>query len=91
MNNTTPHTSNTAEQNIWNLLSTIEDPEIPVLTITDLGIVRNVQITDEAITIFITPTYSGCPATDMIAATIKMTLLAAGYKNIILSTVLSPA
>lgn len=91
MNNTTQHTSNTAEQNIWSLLSTIEDPEIPVLTITDLGIVRKVQITDEAITIFITPTYSGCPATDMIAATIKMTLLAAGYKNIILSTVLSPA
>lgn len=79
------------EKKIWNLLGNITDPEIPVLTILDLGIVRAVKISDNSIEIIITPTYSGCPAMDMIAANIRMELLAAGYENIHIQNVLSPA
>jgi phenylacetate-CoA oxygenase PaaJ subunit len=62
-----------------------------VLTIVDLGILRDVKINDEHIEVIITPTYSGCPAMDMIAMNIKLALLEHGYKNIIITSVLSPA
>lgn len=81
------------EQKIWQLLETISDPEIPVLSITDLGIVREVKCgntPDKAVIITITPTYSGCPAMDMIAMQIRMLLLENGYKNIAVKTTLSP-
>lgn len=80
-----------AEKKIWNLLANITDPEVPVLTILDLGIVRAVEITDTGIDIVITPTYSGCPAMDMIATNIRMELLAAGYEKISVKNILSPA
>ena len=73
---------------ILNLLEEVSDPEIPVLTINDLGIVRGVEIlSDEEVNITITPTYSGCPAMDAIAFDIKMKLIANGIKktNIIYS------
>ncbi|SJZ32699.1 1,2-phenylacetyl-CoA epoxidase subunit PaaD [Sediminibacterium ginsengisoli] len=77
------------------LLETVCDPEIPVLTITDLGIVRAVHVTDDKespdIEIVITPTYSGCPAMDVISMQIRMVLLEAGFKNIKITQVLSPA
>lgn len=73
-------------------LSMVSDPEVPVLTITDLGIVRNVSISDEGkVTIIITPTYSGCPAMDVIAMQIRMALLSKGIKNIVIENQLSPA
>lgn len=73
-------------------LSMVSDPEVPVLTITDLGIVRNVSISDEGkVTIVITPTYSGCPAMDVIAMQIRMALLSKGIKNIAIENQLSPA
>lgn len=82
---------------IWKLLETVCDPEIPVLSVLDLGIIRD--ITAEYIplqnnfqfTIFITPTYSGCPAMDIISMDIKLKLIEKGYKNIKTVTVLSPA
>ncbi|MBC7935840.1 MAG: phenylacetate-CoA oxygenase subunit PaaJ [Rhizobacter sp.] len=80
-----------AEKKIWSLLANITDPEVPVLTILDLGIVRSVEITDTGIDIVITPTYSGCPAMDMIATNIRMELLAAGYEKISVKNILSPA
>ena len=80
-----------AEKEIWDLLGNITDPEVPVLTILDLGIVRAVNISGSAVEIIITPTYSGCPAMDMIATNIRMELLAAGYENIQIQNVLSPA
>ena len=76
---------------IWQLLETVPDPEIPVLSVHDLGVVRNVTVNDETITVTITPTYSGCPAMDMIAANIRLALLEAGYKNIHIKNTLSPA
>lgn len=76
---------------VWQLLQTVCDPEVPVLTITDLGIVRNVQTENETIVVTITPTYTGCPAMDMIAVHIKMALLEAGYTSVKINTVLSPA
>lgn len=76
---------------ILRILETVTDPEIPVLTIADLGILRNVEINDDEIHVIITPTYNGCPAMDMIAMNIRMALLEHGYKNITVTSVLSPA
>ena len=76
---------------IWSLLETVNDPEVPVLSIVDLGIIRDVRITEGHPEIVVTPTYSGCPAMDMIRTNIRMTLLEHGYTDIKLTTVLSPA
>lgn len=78
-------------QKIWQLLKEVPDPEIPVLSILDLGIVRHVNISSEKIEIIITPTYSGCPAMDAISMDIKLKLLEAGFKNISVIYALSPA
>ena len=84
-------TTHISTQQIWSLLDTIPDPEVPVLSVIDLGIVREVTISGEEIVITITPTYSGCPAVDMISMNIRMALLEQGYKNVQIHTVLSPA
>ncbi len=92
MNTLQQHSSLSAEEKkIWQILETVVDPEVPVLTITDLGIVREVKIIGDEVEVIITPTYSGCPAMDMIAMNIKMELLANGYRNIKVTSVLSPA
>ena len=59
---------------IWALLSQIPDPEVPVLTITDLGMVRSVKAQGEGWVIGFTPTYSGCPATEHLLGAIRETL-----------------
>ena len=79
---------NTAK--VWALLETVSDPEIPVLSVIDLGIVRDVISTEEETEIVITPTYSGCPAMDAISMDIRLKLLENGFKKIKISTVLSP-
>jgi ring-1,2-phenylacetyl-CoA epoxidase subunit PaaD len=78
-------------QHIWSILETVTDPEVPVLTIIDLGIVREVKIQDGHIEVIITPTYTGCPAMDMISMNIRLALIEHGYKNIKILSVLSPA
>lgn len=78
-------------QKTWSYLEEIKDPEIPVLSIVDLGIVREVAIDDDAVTVTITPTYTGCPAMDMIAASIKMELMARGFADVLVKFVISPA
>ena len=78
-------------KDIWRILEEVTDPEIPVLTITDLGIVRDVKLNDDEVEIIITPTYTGCPAMDMITMNIKLALLENGYNNIKITSVLSPA
>ena len=110
---------NTAQ--IWSLLEQVNDPEVPVLSVVDLGIIREVrevaavsanaggaeevgaaaangEIADEGgaeeaggVEVILTPTYSGCPAMDVIRTNIRMVLLQNGYKNVKLTTVLSPA
>ena len=76
---------------IRDLLRQVTDPEIPVLTIADLGILRDVQVGDEGIEIVLTPTYSGCPAMDVIRMRVRMVLAEAGLNNVRVTTTLSPA
>jgi len=78
---------------ILNILDQVTDPEIPVLTIGDLGIIRDVKLSQEdgGIEVIITPTYSGCPAMDMISMQIRLALAEAGYPSIKITAVLSPA
>ena len=75
---------------IWSILETVVDPEVPVLTIIDLGIVRDVKLNEDEAEVIITPTYTGCPAMDMIAMNIRLALLEHGFKKIKISSVLSP-
>jgi ring-1,2-phenylacetyl-CoA epoxidase subunit PaaD len=84
-------TSSLTQKKIWSILETVTDPEVPVLTIMDLGIVRDVSIKDDAVEVVITPTYTGCPAMDMIAMNIKLALAEHGFKNVKITSVLSPA
>lgn len=76
---------------IWKILKDIPDPEVPVLSVLDLGIVRDVLLHGDGAEVIITPTYSGCPAMDMIAMNIRLSLLENGFKNVKITTVLSPA
>lgn len=80
-----------AEQELWKLLEQVKDPEVPVLSILDLGIVRSVKKENDQIKIIITPTYSGCPALDVISMDIRLKLLEHGYKNVQVTQALSPA
>ena len=75
---------------IWKILETVKDPEVPVLSVVDLGVIRAVALEEQQVIVTITPTYTGCPAMDMISMHIKMALNAEGYQTII-QTVLSPA
>ncbi len=79
------------ENKIWKILGEVTDPEVPVLTILDLGIVRKVKIDNEGIEIIITPTYSGCPAMDAITIDIRLKLAEAGFKKVKITSILSPA
>ncbi len=79
------------EEEIIQILSEVKDPEIPVLSITDLGILRKVEISGEKISIEITPTYSGCPAMDAIREDIRSELARHGLEHVEIKQVLSPA
>jgi ring-1,2-phenylacetyl-CoA epoxidase subunit PaaD len=81
----------TGKQQILSLLEQVADPEVPVLSVIDLGIVRDVKINGEEIEVVITPTYSGCPAMDVISMQVKMILLEHGFKKVTVTSVLSPA
>ncbi len=77
---------------IYNILTQVTDPEIPVITIAELGILKNVKI-DAAgnVSVYITPTYNGCPAMDMITVNIKSALQEHGYENVEVFLLLEPA
>ena len=79
------------ENHIWRILGEVTDPEVPVLTLLDLGIVREVKIDNEEIEVIITPTYSGCPAMDAITIDIRLKLAEAGFKKVKITSILSPA
>ncbi len=77
---------------LWELLDSVEDPEVPVISIVDLGIVRDIQINDaNMVIVTITPTYSGCPAMEYIEKGIKQCLVDNGYQLQEIKTVLHPA
>ena len=73
------------------MLAAVHDPEIPVITIDDLGILRDVAVVDGRIHVTITPTYSGCPAMQEIEADVRAALGRQGWDDVELRTVLSPA
>jgi len=75
---------------IWELLKTIPDPEIPAVSIVDLGIVRNVEFDDDQFNITITPTYSGCPAFSFMKEEIIRHLETEGITNYQIDTALAP-
>lgn len=72
-------------------VSAVTDPEIPVLTIADLGILREIRIGPEGVEVTITPTYSGCPAMSVITLEIEAALARAGLPDVRVRTTLTPA
>lgn len=80
----------TSEQ-AWDVLSRVADPEIPVISVTELGIVREVRAADGAVDVVVTPTYSGCPATEAIEQAIAQALRAAGAQQVRVTQRLAPA
>ena len=86
----------TAAAQIWDIAATVCDPEIPVLTIEDLGILRDARLEDDGaghlrVEVTITPTYSGCPAMDAIADDVVTALTRHGYQDVRVTSVLAPA
>jgi len=76
---------------LFKLLSSVCDPEIPVLTLQDLGVLRDISIAGDEVNVTITPTYSGCPAVEVMQEDIKTTLADAGYQHVTVQQSLSPA
>src|SRR5688572_19581211 len=77
---------------VWKWLRDVKDPEVPALSILDLGIVRDVKTTSSGeVIIVITPTYSGCPAMDVIGMNIRMALAGRGFSKVSIEMQLSPA
>ena len=72
---------------VWDWLAHVPDPEIPVISLTDLGIIRDVAWDDETLVVTVTPTYSGCPATAIINLDIEKTLRAKGVADVLLEVV----
>lgn len=79
------------KQDIFDILEKIPDPEIPVISIVELGIIRDVTFLDNSLEVIITPTYSGCPAMSEIERDVIKKLKENGFDNISVKTVLAPA
>jgi ring-1,2-phenylacetyl-CoA epoxidase subunit PaaD len=73
------------------IASAVRDPELPVLTLADLGVLRDVSEADGRVVVTITPTYSGCPAIDEMGADLRRSLISAGYSEVEVRLSLSPA
>ncbi|MFE7197422.1 1,2-phenylacetyl-CoA epoxidase subunit PaaD [Microbacterium oxydans] len=81
----------TPTQAAWRIAASVPDPEVPVLTIEDLGVLRAVEVDGTTVHVDITPTYSGCPAMDTIRDDVVLALTAAGFDEVFVRLVLSPA
>lgn len=75
----------------WRIAAAVTDPEVPVLTIEDLGVLREVEVDGERATVTLTPTYSGCPALDTMRDDVILALTAAGFGDVDVRTTLTPA
>ncbi|HET8926560.1 MAG TPA: 1,2-phenylacetyl-CoA epoxidase subunit PaaD [Microbacterium sp.] len=84
-------TATTKTERAWEIAASVCDPEVPVLTIADLGVLRDVAVDAERVTVTITPTYSGCPAVDAIRDDIVLALTDAGFDEVDVKLTLSPA
>lgn len=80
-----------SEDLIWKLLEQVYDPEVPVLTVVDLGVIRRVEIRNGKVEIDLTPTYSGCPAMQRMEEDIREIMHKNGVDNVQVNLVLSPA
>ncbi|HSW06182.1 1,2-phenylacetyl-CoA epoxidase subunit PaaD [Aquabacterium sp.] len=78
-------------QEAWRVLAQLPDPEVPVISLVELGIVRDVRSDDDGLDVVLTPTYSGCPATELIAASVVEALEAAGLGPVRVTTRRAPA
>lgn len=76
---------------IWSFLEEVMDPEVPVLNVVELGIIRNVELNEKGVNVTITPTYSGCPAIEVIEGEIRKCLVNKGFTEVKIISVLSPA
>ena len=79
------------EAQAWQALDQVPDPEVPAVSVVELGIIRELRLDQDAVTVVVTPTYSGCPATEVIGQSVRDALLAAGAARVELETRLSPA
>lgn len=77
-------------QQVWEWLDEVPDPEIPVISLVDLGIIRDVAWTEDTLTVTVTPTYSGCPATTIINLDIEAALRGHGIEKLELKRQLAP-
>ena len=75
----------------WRIAAAVPDPEVPVLTIEDLGVLRDVAVEGDRVSVTITPTYSGCPAMDTIADDVVLALTHAGFADVSVRLALAPA
>jgi len=76
---------------IFEILSSVMDPEVPVLSVVELGIVRDVSVDESAVTVTLTPTYSGCPAMHEIEGAIRRAIVEHGFGPVVIRTTYSPA
>ena len=81
----------TRREEILRWLEEVKDPEVPVLSIRELGVLRDVEVTDDSVVVVMTPTYSGCPAMHAMEAEVMQTLARHGVPNDRVRTVYSPA
>lgn len=79
------------EDQLWQLLDEVKDPEVPVVSVVELGIVRQLSWQDNQLWVDVTPTYSGCPATELIEQQIAAALMQAGIREPLVRRVLTPA
>jgi ring-1,2-phenylacetyl-CoA epoxidase subunit PaaD len=75
----------------WDIAAQVLDPEVPVLTIEDLGVLRSAAITNDVVRVVLTPTYSGCPAIDQMRDDVMAKLHSAGYQHVEVDYTLTPA
>ena len=75
---------------IWQALEDVKDPELPMISVVEMGIVRDVILEDTAVTVKMTPTFSGCPALDVMRNDIQAKLNEIGYNNANVETILNP-
>lgn len=79
-----------AEEQVWQALEKVKDPEIPVVSVVEMGIVRDVAVEGKAVTVTMTPTFSGCPALEVMAREIESAVRALGAAPVTVETVLHP-
>lgn len=83
--------ANSPLRELWELLDEVKDPEIPVISLWELGVLQDIEQRGDTVVVTITPTYSGCPAMTTMAEDVVTTLREAGYPEVVVETRLSPA